>query len=150
MVLTRALSHITQKSIDEATEKNMRYLESKQSGIRNGGTGLFTRKKLVSLQPIGWYEGEVHSGADCEDNTYCASLNGIHIDPRKTTDMLRYANDAYRNKNKSNNAKMEFLLRKKGGGEMIPWPFLYARVDIEPGNEILYSYGDKYWRNRKV
>ena len=127
----------------------MKFLESRQSGILNGGKGLFTIKKLKALEPIGWYEGDVHSAEDCVDSSYCASLNGVHVDPRKQFGyMLRYANDAYRNKHMKNNAKMEFILRRCGGG-VIPWPFLYARIDIEPGEEILYSYGDKYWRKRK-
>ena len=118
MVLTRSMKHITEKSIDDASKKNMKSLQSKQSGILNGGMGLFTTKKLKALEPIGWYEGDVHSERDCVDSSYCASLNGVHVDPRNQLKfMLRYANDAYRNKNLKNNAKMEFMLRSWGGND---------------------------------
>lgn len=142
MVLLRKDKHITATLIDSATLKNEPLLYTTASNIENAGQCLFTTRSFSAGEPIAWYSGPVHAADVCENSDYCAGLAASwHV---QGENICRYSNDAKGSKFKTN-ARMEWMAKDDTN---FAYPFLLASRDISIGDEIFFSYHDKYWRNR--
>ena len=119
-------------------------LEVKASTISGAGKGLFTKVSIVKGSRIIEYKGTIttwHEARLDATNGYIYYLKPDYvIDARNHPKSLaRYANDATgltKRKNKINNA--HFV----ADGLRV---FLTALKNIEAGEEIFVSYGEKYW-----
>jgi len=122
-----------------------KFLSVKKSGIPGSGLGLFTVEWILKGACIVEYKGRLEKWSEVKHqdgyNGYLLRVNtrwAINALPYKRA-LGRFANDAKglnRNEKLSNNA--EYLLEGKRC-------FLFAKRDIEPGEEILVSYGREYW-----
>lgn len=122
-----------------------KFLRIKKSGIPGSGLGLFTRERILKGACIVEYKGRLEKWSDVKHidgyNGYLLRVNtrwAINALPYKRA-LGRFANDAMglnRNATLSNNA--EYLLEGKRC-------FLFAKKNIEPGEEILAGYGKEYW-----
>ena len=119
-------------------------LEIKPSSIPGAGNGLFTKVLIPKGTRIVEYKGTVTTWDVVKDdptNAYIYFLKPNHvIDARHHPKMLaRYVNDAkglVRNKSRTNNAQFT------NDGLHV---YIVATRNIEPGEEILVEYGQKYW-----
>ncbi len=122
-----------------------KFLHVKKSRIPKAGYGLFTKRKILKGACIVEYKGRLQKWSEVKDqdgyNGYLLRVNlywAINALPYKKA-LGRFANDAKglnRNKMLANNA--EYLLEGKRC-------YIFAKRDIEPGEEILVGYGREYW-----
>ncbi|MEP2670347.1 MAG: SET domain-containing protein [Cyclobacteriaceae bacterium] len=132
-----------------ASDHQMALLEKilvvKKSKIPRSGQGLFTTEKIYKGACIVEYKGRLEKWSEVKDqdgyNGYLLKLNerwAINALPYKRA-LGRFANDAkgiHRKDNLTNNA--EYLIEGKRC-------FIFAKRGINPGEEILVSYGREYW-----
>lgn len=122
-----------------------KHLEVKPSTLPNAGMGLFTNIFIPKGTRIVEYKGRITTWNDVKDdheNGYIYTVNNNHvIDAKKTLRALaRYANDARgisRIKGMTNNCDYVNDGLKA---------YIESKKDIQPGQEILVSYGDEYWQ----
>lgn len=122
-----------------------KFLKVKKSKIPHSGKGLFTTELIPKGACIVEYKGRLEKWRDVKEqdgyNGYLLKLNSrwaINALPYKKA-LGRFANDAkgiFRKETLYNNA--EFLIEGKRC-------FIYAKRVIQPGEEILVSYGREYW-----
>ena len=135
-------------------------LEIKQSSIENAGLGLFLHKESDSIQKdmfLGYYNGfwnyDMQNQSNCSyyiNKRMCIDINKIY---RPFTSIM---NDAYRT-NFNNNVKSKINIdenvlqniRKKNCDKYDPNKIieLYTTLDIMPGEELFFEYGDGYWKS---
>lgn len=122
-----------------------KHLIVKPSQLPNSGNGLFTKVFIPKGTRIVEYKGRITTWNDVKDdhdNGYIYTINNNHvIDAKKTMRALaRYANDA------------RGLSRIKGVTNNCDYvndglkAYIESKKDIQPGEEILVSYGDEYWK----
>ncbi|RYZ30427.1 MAG: SET domain-containing protein [Chitinophagaceae bacterium] len=119
-------------------------LEIKTSTIPDAGKGLFTKVFIAKGTRIVEYKGTVTTWDVVKDdptNAYIYFVKPNHvIDARDHPKMMaRYVNDAkglVRNKARRNNAQFQ------NDGLRV---YIVATKNIEPGEELLVEYGQKYW-----
>jgi len=117
----------------------------KKSKIPGAGFGLFTKKIIAKGEAIVEYKGRLEKWSAVKEqdghNGYLLQVNrrwAINAEPYKKA-LGRFANDALGLTRKSgliNNA--EYILEGKRC-------FIHAKRHIQPGEEILVSYGRAYW-----
>lgn len=125
----------------------------KKSVLPNSGKGLFTKAFIPKGTYIVEYTGKVTTWKDVDhedgNNGYIYYLNRNHVinASKYKSALARYANDARgltRIKGVLNNSVYEEDNKKV---------YIKAIKNIEPGQEILVSYGKEYWdiikKNRK-
>ena len=109
-------------------------LEIKESGIKNAGFGVFTNDFIPKNTFIDFYTGNY--GINTLSGYYFQINETIGIDageyPRCYMAML---NDAYKSKFKNN---CDFVVKEY----MVE---VWSLSDIQPGHELLISYGDDYF-----
>jgi SET domain-containing protein len=122
------------------------YLYVEPSQISDAGLGLYTAIPIFKDEIIGEYGGEIIGSAEAkkrankQQNQYFINLpNGKILDSINSLCFARYANDACGKENTQvkNNAKI--ILSDSGKVCLI------ASKKIKAGEEILCSYGKKYW-----
>lgn len=119
-------------------------LETKESGIPNAGTGLFTKVFIAKGTRIVEYKGRIKTWKqvkDNYDNYYIFYVNRNHIIDAGTykKSFARYLNDAQglkKVKGLKNNTEF-----KRDGLRV----FVEATADIAAGAELLVGYGKEYW-----
>jgi uncharacterized protein len=122
-----------------------KHLIVKPSQLPNSGNGLYTRVFIPKGTRIVEYKGRITTWNDVKDdhdNGYIYTINNNHvIDAKKTMRALaRYANDA------------RGLSRIKGVTNNCDYvndglkAYIESKKDIQPGEEILVSYGNEYWK----
>jgi hypothetical protein len=119
------------------------------SNIPDAGLGLFykppsSRDAIPKGTTICFYTGHIHnfhSSLKLEDKSYLMMVQGTTlVDPRPLKHIkARYINDPL-NENLVNCKYVPEELRSA----------VVATKDIMPGEEILVSYGDAYWRQHKT
>lgn len=121
-------------------------LEIKPSTIPGAGLGLFAIKRYEPAEDIVEYTGEIIGPAEVltryalgtRHSAYIMQVSGKRYidahDPDRSS-MARYANDGRRESR--NNAEAIVMLGRR--------VMLVAKWLIEPGDEILFSYGTQYW-----
>jgi uncharacterized protein len=125
----------------------------KESTISGAGMGLFTDEPIKKGAIVTEYEGEQLTWTECEKrneaqeglNPYFFYISKKNcIDAQHTLDSLgRYANDAMgyvRIAGLKNNAEYQVMKKK---------PYIVAKRNIKPGEEIFVSYGKEYWQVMK-
>lgn len=121
-------------------------LRVKRSSLPNSGKGLFTKVFIPKGTYIVEYKGTISKWKDLEetewDNGYIYYVTRNYvINARPHPEHLaRYANDArglVKVKGINNNCEY-----KKKGNKI----YIYSNRDIQPGEEILVSYGKDYWQ----
>ncbi len=132
-----------------------KHLVAKKSKIPQAGKGLFTKIFISKGTRIVEYLGKIITWKDAvsraeAENGYVFYVTSSHcIDAKGSTKSLAgLANDArglVRLKGLTNNA--EYVTEKKRC-------FIQASKEIQPGSEILVSYGKDYWavirHNKKI
>ena len=124
---------------------NKKDLIVKESSIPNSGKGLFTKVFIPKDTYIVEYTGKVTTwkDADHEDgnNGYIYYLNRNHVinASKHKAALARYANDA------RGLSKVKGILNNAVYEEENKKVYIKAVKDIEPGQEILVSYGKDYW-----
>jgi hypothetical protein len=118
----------------------------KKSTIPGAGNGLFTEEFIAKGTRIIEYKGRITTWKDVLEgkhfNGYVYFINRNHVIDamRRKTAIARYANDAkghIKIKGVSNNCT--YVVDKKR-------VYLEAIKNISPGQEILVSYGNDYWK----
>jgi uncharacterized protein len=120
------------------------YLEIKPSQIPNAGLGLFTKVFIPVGSLVIEYKGVVTTWDAVKeqiDNDYIYYISRNHvIDAAPTPKSLaRYANDA-KGLTQLPGINNNCIFKKMEGRV-----FIKARANIQPGSEILVSYGKQYW-----
>lgn len=130
-----------------AQASNFRFQTGPSRISPDAGEGLFLHADSQTIprgEPFVWYGGDspqIHKAQECTDSTYCACRGGyFHVDARHH--LSGKANDNFA----LSNSRMEWVTRRSANGAR---PFLMARRDIIPGEEITYQYGSRFWCNRK-
>ena len=121
-----------------------KFLVVKPSTLPGAGDGLFTKIFIAKGTRIVEYKGRICTWKDVEhdhDNGYIYTISDDHVIDAKNHKkaLARYANDARgisRLKGISNNC--DYV----NDGDKV---YIEAKKDIEPGSEILVSYGKEYW-----
>jgi hypothetical protein len=128
--------------------KSNKNLEIKKSGIKQGGQGLFTTKKISKNQNVASYGGKVVSKQqyNASNSSYGIQINKDQIlDGSSTQSGLgRYANScrrANRDKGdcKGNNGKLVVNKQKKTAR-------IKATKTIAKGSEVFVPYGFSFWK----
>lgn len=118
----------------------------KKSTIPGAGKGLFTKEFIAKGTRVIEYKGRITTWKDVLEgkhfNGYVYFINRNHVIDamRRKTAIARYANDAKGHskiKGVSNNCT--YVVDKKR-------VYLEATKNISPGQEILVSYGNDYWK----
>lgn len=113
------------------------------SSIPDAGLGVFATAPIPGQRAIGWYRGRVLSKRQL-DNTYGRQVAPYVLqlgpnlfldaaDPRHSN-FVRYVNDGPASGRPAN---VEFT----------PYGFLATLRDIRPGEELLASYGNPFWKS---
>lgn len=119
-------------------------LEVRASGIRGGGQGLFTRKRIPAGSKVVEYTGVLQHEDDGkhDGHKYCYGLGELlcinALDPAQSS-LARYANDARGSRFKNNVRWAHCRARRV---------WFRALRDIEAGEEIFVGYGNGYWASR--
>ena len=121
-----------------------KFLVVKPSNLPGAGDGLFTKVFIPKGTRIVEYKGRICTWKDVEDdhdNGYIYTISDDHVIDAKNHKkaLARYANDARgisRLKGIANNC--DYV----NDGDKV---YIEAKKDIEPGSEILVSYGKEYW-----
>lgn len=132
------------------------------STIPKAGKGLFTLTPIHAGTVIGQYTGEILplSAMDnkAADRTYYietlpyvarlllfgghpVSVPGSIIDGKSMDNKMRWINDPRYDK-----ARINAEMKQDGNGRV----FVYSRRLIKPGEEILMSYGEHYWKEEEA
>lgn len=122
-----------------------KFLLVKKSKIPGSGLGLFTTEFIPKGACIVEYKGRIEKWSEVKDqdgyNGYLLKLNtrwAINALPYKRA-KARFANDAKGISQKDNlNNNAEYLIEGKRC-------FIFAKREINRGEEILVSYGREYW-----
>jgi SET domain-containing protein len=122
-----------------------KHLEVKPSTLPNAGNGLFTTVFIPKGTRIVEYKGRITTWNDVKDdheNGYIYTVNNNHvIDAKKTLRALaRYANDA------RGISRIKGLINNCDYVNEGLRAFIESKKDIQPGEEILVSYGNEYWQ----
>jgi uncharacterized protein len=135
---------------DELDSPEADYLYVKPSGIENAGNGLYTAIAIYKNEIIAVFKGEMLTEEESklradkhEDGYFVKMLDGNIMDSAHVECFAKYANDAegLRTSGLKNNAKIALNVHDE--------VCLVATKKIKPGEEILTSYGTKYWLNHK-
>jgi len=125
------------------------YLYTEISQIPNSGNGLFTAIDIYKDEVIAIFKGEILTDLEArirslrgEDKYFINLLNGTIMDSMHTKCFAKFANDANGSSaiNLKNNAKItlnDFNL-----------VCIMATRKIKSGEELLCSYGKKYWKSK--
>jgi uncharacterized protein len=117
----------------------------KRSLIPNAGKGLFTKTFIPKGQVITEYKGKISTWEDADHDDgknlyiYYVSKNHVIDAMKYKSSLARYANDANGFKKTRGNANNSTYIIENDR------VFIKAIKNIEPGAEILVSYGKKYW-----
>jgi uncharacterized protein len=122
------------------------YLYVTNSNISTAGLGLFSAITIFKDEIICNYGGEIISQLEAKKrvnrnaNQYFIMLpNGKILDSINSNCFARFANDAQGNEIGTNKNNAKIVLNEKGKVCLI------ASKKIKAGEEILCSYGKKYW-----
>jgi hypothetical protein len=121
------------------------YLYIKPSQIPNAGLGLYTAIKLFKGDIIAQFHGEVLNKQEFlkrsalqEDNYFMNLPNGLTLDCMNTDGFAKMANDVLHS-----NFKQNAIITLDHNRVV-----LVANKTIQVNNEILTSYGKKYWETK--
>jgi hypothetical protein len=110
------------------------------------GYGLFAKKTYAKDEIVGFYTGTIRSTKFNSDISYAFSLSdlyeGFHIDASKKGNATRYIN--HTSKKFSNIHASAAYLRG------VPYIFFIGKRKISKGEELMYDYGDDYWKKKNV
>jgi SET domain-containing protein len=122
------------------------YLYVKQSQIENAGNGLFTAIPIYKDEVICLFKGEYLSNEEAlkraligEDRYFINMLQGGIMDSMHTSCFAKYANDVVGTTYKTNS---KISLDEHDNVCIV------ATRRIQEGEEILCSYGKRYWSKR--
>jgi SET domain-containing protein len=132
-------------------------LEIRASQIHDSGNGLFTREYIKKGSFLGYYDGYWSIYKNLQSN-YCFYINDkIYIDIDLTNKPYSsIMNDAFRTDFKNNielvythSEKEREKINKKNCSLYDPSRMVrfYSVRDIEPGEELFFSYGESYWKS---
>ncbi len=123
------------------------YLYIKESQIPGSGNGLFTAIPIYKDEVISIFKGKILSDKEAqyrvtngEDGYFINMPDGTILDSMKVNCFAKYANDALgfvKTKFKNNS---RITLDENGNVCIV------ANRNILVGEEIFYSYGNKYWK----
>lgn len=123
------------------------------STIPNAGKGLFTRKRIKDREYIGTYVGDVVTDlAACKERDYIIETlpfmtawgkwtEPILLCGKRMDNKMRWINDPRYDKGRVNCQAVQSHTGKI---------FICATKEILPGQEILMSYGDFYWKEEEA
>ncbi|NJM80064.1 MAG: SET domain-containing protein [Flavobacterium sp.] len=135
-------------NIIQAQESDYLYVQTSQ--LVNAGKGLFTAIPIYKDEIIAYYGGEILSEKEVKkrmiankDQYFINLLDGTTLDSIDSNCFAKYANDAkgLMLTNFKNNANISLDDSQK--------VCLIASKNIKTGEEILCSYGKKYWKKYK-
>jgi SET domain-containing protein len=138
---------------DDNFEKKM--FEIRESTIAGAGLGVFAKKKIAQNMSLGYYKGEVYTDDEFKKVPYTLydfmfKLSAgyekeskqiiLHIDAsdKNKSNWTRYVNGA---KNKEQEKMINIEVVTVG----VSLAF-HSTKDIEPGTELIISYGETYWK----
>lgn len=114
-----------------------------------GERGLYANKKFAPRERIIDYHGVVTTSEDADETSdYCLAFglrNELAVDARRAGNEARFAND-FRNTGKAQNAKFDAYTDEKGDYKLAV--FAGPTKAIAKGEEILISYGKRFWASR--
>lgn len=135
-------------------------LEIKQSNIENAGLGLFLKPNTNAINKnklIGYYEGFWNYDFKTQSNCSYYINKRICIDiDFKNRPFTSLMNDAYRTRYKNNvearllldNSILETIRAKNCQNyDVNKIVGLYSTLDILPGDELFFEYGESYWKS---
>jgi hypothetical protein len=109
----------------------------KPSTISNAGKGLFSRTNIKRGTTVLVYQGKRQMYHSHKNHEYCYGINdSTCINAKKSTCLARYVNDTFGHSDKPIN------LRCNINDDVIE---MVACTDINAGDELFISYGDRYW-----
>jgi len=111
------------------------------------GYGVFAYKSIKQGDFIAEYTGEVDLKANIDDKDYCWAYSAetddgkpLSCDSKYKGNEMRYVNHSY-----NQNVIMKYILVDN------IWHICYLAVkDIAPGEQLLVSYGENYWKTRSI
>ncbi|HMK04768.1 MAG TPA: SET domain-containing protein [Ferruginibacter sp.] len=122
-----------------------KHLVIKRSSIPNAGKGLFTKVFIPKGQVITEYKGKITTWEDADHddgkNLYIYYVNKHYVIDAKNrkSALARYANDGNGfKKTRGNSNNSTYIIENNR-------VFIKAIKNIQPGSEILVSYGRTYW-----
>lgn len=114
-----------------------------------GQRGLYANKKFSPRERIIDYHGVVTRSEDADETSdYCLAFgerNELAVDANEAGNEARFAND-FRNTGKAQNAKFDAYRDEKGDYKLAV--FAGPTKAIAKGEEILISYGKRFWASR--
>lgn len=130
-------------------ELNLGLLEVKPSKIRNAGMGCFARTTIPAGTLLGPYNGKhmdlKQRNKVCNDGTYIWKIHdNLYVDAYqfKKNNPLRYVNGT---KTKRQKEKLNCDVKFLGPNHNHLKVYYMTTKNILPGEELLVSYGDKYF-----
>lgn len=128
---------------------NLDLLELKKSKIRGAGIGCFAKTIIPAGTILGPYHGKyltMRQRNRVKDGTYIWKINeDLYVDAKnfKKNNPLRYVNGA---KTKLQQSKINCEVKFFGASPSTMKVYYMTTRDILPGEELIISYGDTYFK----